>query len=179
MRSLLLYLSLGLLVGLCFSAAQEMTSNGNIRTNPRTLVSTESEQVLHGADVYFESCAVCHGDTALGLAEAKTTFPESHQRCTRCHRPGNPKTVDWTFIQDTNMFDLGDPVALRGDGALAAFANAAALHAYTSATMPRYAPGTLDNSDYLAVTAFLLHVNGALPEGLELTGDNAVDISLP
>ena len=159
-------------------AAQEMTSNGNVRTNPRTLVTTQSEQVLRGADLYFANCSVCHGDTALGLAEAKTTFPPEDRRCTRCHRPGNSKTVDWTRIQDNNMFDIGDPVALRGDGALADFSDAATLYAYTRATMPRYQPGFLADAEYLDITAFLAHINGALPEGVVLDEQSATTVLL-
>ncbi len=161
-----------------FALAQEMTSNGNVRTDPRTLLTTQSAQVLRGADLYFANCSVCHGDTALGLNEAKTTFPAEDRNCTRCHRPGNSKTVNWTNIQDNNMFDIGNPVALRGDGALANFPDAATLYAYTRATMPRYQPGFLTDAEYMDITAFLAHINGALPENLVLDEQNAATVPL-
>ena len=44
--------------------------------------------------------------------------------------------------------------------------------------MPRYAPGTLSDEEYLDVTAFLLEANGLLPEGLTLSADNEAAVAL-
>ena len=173
-----LFISLYLCIGFLGVTAQQMTSNGNIRTNPRTLVTVQNEQVLRGADLYFDNCSVCHGDTALGLAEAKTTFPEEHRKCTRCHRPGNSKLVNWDNIQDNNMFDLGQPTALRGEQALTTFPNAGVLYSYIKSTMPRYEPGYLEDKEYLDITAFLVHINGALPEDILLDEQSALSTLL-
>lgn len=173
-RFVILYICIGFLL----VTAQQMTSNGNIRTNPRTLVTVQNEQVLRGADLYFDNCSVCHGDTGLGLNEAKTTFPEEHRKCTRCHRPGNSKFVNWNNIQDNNMFDLGQPAALRGEKALATFSNAEVLYTYIKSTMPRYQPGYLKDTEYMDITAFLIQINNALPESLILTEQSALDITL-
>ena len=156
--------------------AQQMTSNGNVRTNPRTLVTIQNEQVLHGADLYFEHCSVCHGDTALGLAEAKTTFPEEHRKCTHCHKSNNTKLIDWRYIEHNNMFDIGKPGALRGD--LSSFPSALTLYTYIKVTMPRYEPDKLSGDDYMAITAFLAHINGASLEATPLTEQSAAGVSL-
>lgn len=58
-----------------------------------------------------------------------------------------------------NLFDIGDPPALVGDGAMAAVAAPEALRDYLKATMPRYRPGWLADEEYDALTAYLLRLN--------------------
>ena len=130
---------------------------------PPSLDRSLAEQVRRGEDLYAANCAVCHGATGLGYAEAKTAFPPDHQRCTRCHKPGNPaeQSLDEPF-DDHDMFDLGSPPAVVGEDALHAFPNALAVHAYVAATMPRYEPGRLTAEEYLKVTAWLLAANDRL-----------------
>jgi hypothetical protein len=139
------------------------------------LVADAGEQVRRGADLYALNCAVCHGGSGLGYEEARAAFPEDHRTCTRCHRPGNPRVMSFDEMNERvhDLFDVGDPPALRGAGALVAFPNAAALSAYNRATMPRYEPGRLRDDEYLAITAFLLAVNGRWDAHVELTPDAA------
>ena len=80
---------------------------------------------------------------------------------------------------DNNMFDVGDAPALVGETALTGFPNAAVLYTYVRATMPRHAPGTLTNEEYLDITAHVLHLNGTLLEGTQMTEENAVTFVLP
>src|SRR5690606_41286396 len=70
-------------------------------------------------ELYAWNCAVCHGATGGGLAEAKLAFPADHRNCTRCHRPanGDVKPLDKPF-NDNDMFSFDDPPALH-DGAAA------------------------------------------------------------
>ena len=142
-----------------------LTQDNERRTHSSTLVTTEDAELLNGAELYYQKCSVCHGDTGLGLEEARATFPEDHRRCTQCHKSGNPKEVDWLNIRDNDMFDIGDPTPLRGEGALANFANPESLQAYISATMPRYAPNSLEADDYRDIAAFLLHINNVQEAG--------------
>lgn len=135
-------------------------------------------QLGRGAALYALRCSVCHGATGQGLAEARLAFPEDHQRCSRCHRPGNPARMANPFI-DNNMFDVGDAPALVGEAALTSFPNAAALYTYVQATMPRHAPGTLTKAEFLDVVAHVLHLNGALSEGAQVTEGNAATFVLP
>jgi hypothetical protein len=126
------------------------------------LVADASDEVRAGATLYDLNCAVCHGDTGLGYAEAKLAFPADHRTCTRCHRPGNPITMSFETMMERqhDLFDVGAPPALRGDDALAAFTDPIALWAYTGATMPRYQPGRLADVEVRAIVAFLWHANG-------------------
>lgn len=111
-------------------------------------------QLERGSDLFYRRCSVCHGKTGLGFDEAREAFPESHRRCTQCHKSGGPKIMTIPF-QDNNMFDIGDPPALRGSGTLRAWPDAAALRAYIEAAMPRHAPGSLSRAEAEAITAFL------------------------
>jgi mono/diheme cytochrome c family protein len=121
-----------------------------------------SPEVAFGATVYAESCSVCHGPTGLGLEEAREAFPKDHRRCERCHRPGNRPVMSLAEIEarQHDLFDIGQPPPLVGRDVLAATAAPAALRAYLQAAMPRYRPGALSDSEYEALTAFLLHLNG-------------------
>lgn len=126
------------------------------------LVAGADEEVRVGAALYDRNCAVCHGDTGLGLAEAKLAFPTDHRTCSRCHRPGNPAQMSFEemMLRQQDLFDLGAPPALRGPNALRAFADPIGLWAYTDATMPRYQPGRLEATEVRAIVGFLWRANG-------------------
>jgi hypothetical protein len=140
-------------------ALREVTTTGSREGDDLRawLVADAPEAVLRGAVTYDWNCAVCHGDTGLGYAEARLSFPEDHRRCTHCHRPGNAREMSFDEMntRHRNLFDIGDPPPLRGVGALATFADDAALFAYTRATMPRYQPGRLGDDDYADLVAFM------------------------
>lgn len=141
-----------------------------------------------GAELYALNCAVCHGATGGGLAEAKLAFPEDHRDCTRCHRPSNRivQPLSEPFV-DNDMFAVGDPPALHDleaaassatgldprsavAGRLSATAAPTALLVYVAATMPRYDPGRLTADEYAAITAHLLVLNGRVDEIGDLLG---------
>ncbi|MFU8887876.1 MAG: hypothetical protein ACNA8N_04665 [Trueperaceae bacterium] len=121
------------------------------------LVTGAPEAVVRGAASYDWNCAVCHGDTGLGYEEARLAFPADHRTCTRCHRPGNAREMSFETMMERqhDLFDVGDPPALRGPGTLSAFASDEVLFAYTKATMPRYQPGRLEDEGYADLVAFM------------------------
>jgi len=126
------------------------------------LVVGASQQVQDGAVLFDHHCSACHGDTGRGFAEAKTSFPENHQRCTSCHKPNNPSVMPQMAMTARNVFDIGLAPAVTGpESRLARFGNAAALYGYVRATMPRPWPGALEEETYLAIVAFLMAANGA------------------
>lgn len=157
MRFTLLVSVLVLASALTLVAASEGSSALPPALSP---VPGSSEQVKRGAELYDWNCAVCHGDTALGFAEAREAFPEDHRRCQRCHKPNNPARMSLEAMSPHNAFSVGDPPALRGEGTLQAFPHALALYSYIRATMPRYEPGRLNDSEYWDITAFLLELSG-------------------
>ena len=138
------------------TAAQSTTGAGEPILGQAAAVAPE------GAELFAANCSVCHGETGAGFAEAKLAFPPDHRRCTRCHKSGNPPTMTLKQVEarQHDLFDVGDPPALRGEGAMAAHASPEALRAYVAATMPRYRPGTMTEEEYAAVTDFLLALNG-------------------
>lgn len=128
------------------------------------LVPDGTPQVRTGASLYAFHCAACHGDTGTGFEEAVAAFPDSHQTCTKCHRPANPRVMDWSRIRPNNAFSVGEGPALLGrDGAVHRFGSEAALLGYVRTTMPRPFPGTLSDEEYEAIVAFLLAAEADRP----------------
>lgn len=141
-------------------------------------VPTGTAQLERGAELYAFNCAVCHGDTGLGFAEARRAFPADHQRCEFCHKPGNPRQMSLEQMTPHNAFSLGEAPALTGKNSLQAFPNALSLYSYIQATMPRYAPARHSAEDYLDMTAYILDLRGELPDGQLLTADTLQNLAL-
>ncbi len=143
------------------------------------LVPDGSALVRDGAILFDHNCSACHGDTGRGMAEAKTSFPDDKQTCTRCHRPSNPPQMDHLAMNWRNAFDVGVAPAVVGtDAGLGTFVNGAGLLGYVRATMPRPWPGSLSDAEYLAIVAFLAAANGAdVPT--DLTIDDLAAVTLP
>jgi mono/diheme cytochrome c family protein len=72
-------------------------------------------------------------------------------RCASCHQ--------------ANLAGQGDALALAGSQFLAGWGNRTTqdLFKLTQSSMPKNAPGSLDDQSYADVTAFILHANGAKP----------------
>lgn len=143
----------------------------------------EAAALQAAAEVYALNCAVCHGATGGGLAEARVAFPPDHRNCQRCHKQGNPVVMPLNQpIKDNDMFPIGDPPALYATDsrqvAMAGLATPDTLFTYVRATMPRYHPGKLTDSQYWLLTAHLLNMNGR-DEGARLAIGAAVESGLP
>lgn len=149
-------LLLALLIAAAGWVVGQESSAGTGTTGDHTSLSAT------GAALFAERCAVCHGATGGGLAEAKEAFPVDHRRCERCHRPGNGPTMSLAQMEarQHDLFSIGEPPELTGPTALAAHASAPALRAYLETAMPRFRPGILSDEEYDALTAFLLQLNG-------------------
>jgi len=125
------------------------------------LVPNGSAQERSGATLYAFHCAVCHGATGRGFEEARSSFPVSHQSCTKCHRPANPRVLPLAQIQPNNAFSVGVAPALLGSGAsVERFGSFDALLGYVRATMPRPFPGALSDDEYRKIVAFLIGADG-------------------
>ena len=70
-------------------------------------------------------------------------------RCAACHLP--------------SLVGQGEALPLAGSQFMAGWSNRTTQDLYTliQSSMPKNAPGSLDDRDYANVTAFILHANGA------------------
>ena len=137
-------------------------------------------QLERGHAVYAFHCTTCHGATGQGFEEARSVFPDDHYHCIRCHAPANPPVMTQAEIDRTqSVFSLGNAPGLADAEALARFGSAAGLHGYVRATMPRWNPGSLDDDEFLDVTAFVLHLAGLLPDDVSpLTHEGLATVAL-
>ncbi len=117
---------------------------------------------------------------ALGLSEGAQGQDEEDARleqvrygealyrehCAACHGVGEEGEVR------TAAALVGEHNPLR------VYGNVQILYNYVSLTMPFDKPGALEPEEYWAVLAFMLYAHGLLPEGLELSAENAEDVSL-
>jgi len=160
---------------LLLTASSTSASRPGAASNPTS--DGVDEVLAHGSELFAWNCAVCHGASGAGLAEAKLAFPADHRDCTRCHRPSNRivQPLDRPF-NDHDMFAIGEPPALHElEGAasatpLAAVATPEAIFAYLVSSMPRYDPGRLSSEEYWALTAHLLELNDRHDEVAKLVG---------
>jgi cytochrome c len=156
--------------------AESMQKSEELAPEILEVIAGYGEQVRHGAEVYDLVCSNCHGNTGRGIEEGRAEFLPEHQRCERCHRPFNASTLANVEISEKNSFNIGNPPALHLEG-LSKFGNAAGLHAYIKAAMPRYEPGKLTEQEALDITAFLLALNNVLPRDIVLTNENGSSIT--
>jgi mono/diheme cytochrome c family protein len=86
------------------------------------------------------------------------------QECLSCHG------------EDLDDGDLGP--ALRGSDFRTHWGDVAALFSYTKSTMPQNNPGSLTDSDYAAILAFILQSNDYKPGATALPIDPAAQSAL-
>jgi mono/diheme cytochrome c family protein len=105
-----------------------------------------------GLAVFWGACAVAQTEVATGpFTEAQIEDGRKvyAARCAACHLPG--------------LAGQGEALPLAGSQFMAGWSNRTTQDLYTliRASMPKDAPGNLDDRDYANVTAFILHANGA------------------
>ena len=132
-----------------------------------TPVMPESPTQLDiGRNSYYHNCMPCHGDQGQGLTdEWRAVWVEDHQNCWEhgCHG-GHRDDEGFRIPRDV-------PALTGSPQALARFSTAGDLFDYLRRTQPPQRPGDLSDDDYWALTAFLLHENGRLPDGAEVGPD--------
>ena len=117
---------------------------------PTVAAPTQADE---GEQLYWLHCQPCHGDVGQGFTEAedddwRSQYPPEEKYCweSGCHgeRPYE------------NGFKIPTRVpAIIGEGTLERFYSTAQLHAYIKGAMPYQWPGTLQDEEYLQLTAFL------------------------
>jgi len=112
-------------------------------------------QVDIGRNLYYFHCMPCHGDRGQGLTdEFREIWVEDHQNCwgRGCHT-GNSELAAFTIPRFI-------PAVIGSPQALGAFETAEDLFVFLRTTQPPQRPGALADSEYWALTSFLLHENG-------------------
>ncbi len=151
------------------------TASTNAERLARPLLASPQNptQLDRGALVYWGICMACHGDRGEGLTtEWRAVFGEDMNCWTsKCHASNHPP--DGFTIPRDNL-----PPAVIGPSALSRFNNAQELYDYVYATMPWWKPGSLSSDQAWSVTAYLLQMNGTLPQGVVLSASDASAIQV-
>lgn len=135
---------------------------------PDLAVLQSSTQLGQGAALYWGVCMACHGDRGQGLTtEWRAVFGED-QNCwaSKCHAANHPPQG---FVIPRDRL----PPAVSGPGSLARFTTAQELYDYLVVTMPWWKPGSLTPEKGWQATAYILKINGALPQGVVLDSTDA------
>lgn len=120
-------------------------------------------QVDTGRYLYYHHCMPCHGDQGQGLTdEWRLVWVDDHQNCWArgCHT-GKSELASFYIPRSV-------PAVSGSPGTLGRFETAGQLFAFLCATQPPQRPGALSESEYWAVTAFLLHENGRLSPNAQI-----------
>ena len=109
-----------------------------------------SGTVGHGKEVYAENCAACHGENGQGGIKDRLVGGRGTLAS------DNPiRTVGSFWPYATTLFD------------------------YIHRAMPYQAPGSLSVDDTYAVTAYLLNLNGLLPNDAKLDQVSLPKVQMP
>lgn len=135
--------------------------------------ATPPTQGGNGANTFQVYCMPCHGDLGQGLTDEfrNRQYPPEDVNCWKsgCHgaRPYE------------NGFTLPITIPhLIGPGALTKFQTAQALYGFVRGAMPFNAPGSLSDTQYVNLTAYLLEENQFAPRGVQLDVNTLAAIKL-
>ncbi len=119
-----------------------------------------------GAQLYWSNCLVCHGDQGL-TPEWRTLINQAE---TYCQLPD----CDINILYPPDLILPPSVRPVIGRDTLMRFDDGAQLYSIILQTMPKQSPGTLTVDQAWPLTVYLLRANGALPEAIALTPDNAM-----
>ena len=108
-----------------------------------------SGSVALGREVYERSCVQCHGPTGTEGPNDRLVTDQLWEQWP----PGRAIGAFWPYA--TTLFD------------------------YTRRAMPQLQPGTLSADEVYGVVAYVLHLNGILPEDAELDAESLPTIEMP
>jgi cytochrome c len=113
--------------------------------------------VREGQQVYANTCAVCHGDKGEGkrVEGAVGGFDRLVGGQGTLAKPNPVVTVGSFWPYATTLFD------------------------YVRRAMPFHAPQSLTNDEVYAVSAYVLHMNGIVPEDAVLDAGSLPQVSMP
>jgi mono/diheme cytochrome c family protein len=172
-KSFALLLSLLILSGIIWQTARAAPSTQEPYPQPGLdrlavpVLPDNPSQSDFGRLVYFYNCMPCHGDVGQGLTdEWRLAWVEDHQNCWErgCHGGR----------QEDEGFPLPKaiPALIQAKKSPTILSEPAHLYAYLKSTHPPQRPGILEDNDYWAVTAFILHENKLIGDYVWLGENN-------
>lgn len=136
-------------IGRAPSAAEIAAWNIDITPDGRNLPAGQGS-VAHGKQVYDAQCASCHGAKGEGAMGDRLAGGAGTLNTAR-----PVKTVGSYWPYATTLFD------------------------YIRRAMPLNAPQSMSNDDVYAVSAYVLHLNGLVPENTVLDGKGLTAVRMP
>ncbi len=148
-------------------------SNAARLARPILTAPQKPTQLDQGSLIYWGVCMACHADRGEGLTNEWRAVYGEDQNCwaSKCHASNHPPQG---FVIPRDRL----PPAVTGPGALTRFNTAQELYDYILVTMPWWNPGSLTPEKAWALTAYILKLNGSLPQGIVLDATNASAISV-
>lgn len=130
----------------------------------------DATQMEYGAEVYRLVCKACHGDRGQGLTnDWRAQWNPKDQNCwqSKCHALNHPP----------DGFYIPMVPAVVGTRTLQRFKTALDMYNYIQTTMPWHDPGSLIEKDAWSATAYILKINGIVPES-DLNHETAAKLDL-
>ena len=166
----------------CSNESEALTANPMPTSMPRAQTSeswlvlpplpSTATQADVGAEIYRLVCQACHGNRRQGLTDDwRAEWSPQDQNCwqSKCHASNHPPEG---FIQPRYVPPLESPSALQ------AHETALDLYNYIRNRMPWHAPGSLQDTEYWQVTAFLIRERGLVLGDLPLGEVEAASLPL-
>ena len=137
--------------GKAISEADIAAWNIDIRTQDGKGLPPGKGSVAQGKALFAQQCAACHGDDAKG------------------------GPMYGTMVGGIGSFTTNTRVLTPGS----MYPYAPILFDYIRRTMPMNAPQTLSNDEVYALAAYLLNLNGLVPETAVMDADSLTKVSMP
>jgi S-disulfanyl-L-cysteine oxidoreductase SoxD len=111
-------------------------------------------------------------DGSGSVAQGKKLFAD---HCMACHGPGGEGGIKDRLVGGIGSLATDHPIKTVGSY----WPYATTVYDYIRRAMPYQAPGSLSNSDYYALVAYLLNRNGLLPDDATLDKQSLPKIKMP
>jgi S-disulfanyl-L-cysteine oxidoreductase SoxD len=114
-----------------------------------------------------------------GLPEGKGSVVQGkklfNDNCMACHGPGGVGGSNDRLVGGVGSLATDHPIKTVGSY----WPYATTLYDYIRRAMPYQAPGSLSDSDYYAIAAYLLNANGIVPEDTVLDRQSLPKVKMP
>lgn len=164
----------GTLIATALIAACASMPEGTISTPARgpNLGATPSAAMLAAMDMSIPPNGAGLPAGSGSVAQGKAVFDA---KCQTCHGPkGEGKPAD-PLVGGIGSLASGKPMRTVGSY----WPYATTLFDYTRRAMPSNAPQTLSNEEVYAVSAYVLFLNGIVPESAVMTAQTLPQVKMP